>query len=332
MKWEDLRRSQNVEDRRGQNSTPFNRRRPGGSYRMPGGSGGLGGGGLFGLIRLLLMLPGMGRIVLLVIGGMLLFQFFGGLGLGDSSQYSQPNSDYRTQQVDRNNASVNRDQIDSGEISDQDYEFMTRVLGSTEDFWHEIFQSEGRSYREPQLVIYERGTMTGGCGIGQAQAGPFYCPADETVYIDLSFWEQLSQRFGAPGDFAQAYVLAHEVGQHIQNELGIMDEYQRARRRLSEREGNALNVRLELQADYFAGAWAKYAEELGILDEGDIEEALQAAFAVGDDTIQEQTYGRVVQDSFTHGTAEQRQAWFMEGYRYGDLAHSDTFNRRLSNE
>lgn len=175
------------------------------------------------------------------------------------------------------------------------------------------------------MVFYTDQTQTG-CGTGSAQAGPFYCSADRKIYIDTSFYQELSSKYKAAGDFAMAYVIAHEVGHHVQNELEVLGAYHQKRAQLSDKEGNALNVRLELQADYYAGAWAKYVDGQGILDAGDIDEAMNAAHAVGDDTLQQEAYCRTVPDSFTHGTSEQRKKWFNLGYTYGDLAHADTFS------
>ncbi|WP_338490210.1 KPN_02809 family neutral zinc metallopeptidase [Ruoffia tabacinasalis] len=314
MKWEDLRRSKNVQDRRGQS---------GGSGRNRGGSRSSMGGGL---LNLLFLIPGKGKWVVLAV---ILFSVLGGGALGGFGDLLGGNNmNQPTNEIQVNNEAQ---QSETG-VTDDEFNFVSSVLASTEDFWNESFSTENMTYDEPGMVIYEGGTATSGCGFGSSQAGPFYCPADANVYIDLSFWRDLSQQYGAPGDFAMAYVVAHEVGHHIQNEIGVMDEYNELRRRLSETEANELNVRLELQADYFAGAWAKYAQEEGLLESGDINEALQAAFAVGDDTIQERATGRVVPDSFTHGSAEQRQAWFMRGLEYGDFEHGDTFNTYLENE
>lgn len=165
-----------------------------------------------------------------------------------------------------------------------------------------------------------------GCGIGESASGPFYCSADKKIYLDISFYNELSHKYGATGDFAMAYVIAHEVGHHIQTELGIMDKYNRMRHGLTKKEANALNVRLELQADYYAGVWAHYIRGKNLLEQGDFEEAMNAAHAVGDDTLQKETYGKLVPDSFTHGTAEQRQRWFNKGFQYGDIQHGDTFS------
>ncbi|MCK6410180.1 MAG: neutral zinc metallopeptidase [Thauera sp.] len=204
--------------------------------------------------------------------------------------------------------------------------FVSMVLADTEDTWRVIFREGGATYREPQLVLYTGATRSA-CGVGQAQMGPFYCPADSKVYLDLAFFDELHHRFGAPGDFAQAYVIAHEIGHHVQNLLGLSDKVQQARQRVSEREANLLSVRLELQADCLAGIWAHHANRSrGVLEAGDIEEGLAAATAVGDDHIQKRTQGHVVPDSFTHGSAEQRRRWFSIGLQQGKFQSCDTFS------
>jgi predicted metalloprotease len=203
--------------------------------------------------------------------------------------------------------------------------FASMVLADTEDTWGAIFQAGGKQYQEPQLVLFTGATRSA-CGVGQAEMGPFYCPSDRKVYLDLSFFEELHQRFRAPGDFAQAYVIAHEVGHHVQNLLGISGKVQEARGRVSEREGNQLSVRLELQADCLAGVWANHADRARqVLEAGDVEEALGAASAIGDDRMQKQTEGRVSPDSFTHGSSAQRVSWFRKGLASGDLRACDTF-------
>ena len=202
------------------------------------------------------------------------------------------------------------------------------VLKDTEDVWTELMAKEGRQYPKPVMVLFRQLTQSG-CGTASEASGPFYCPVDEKLYIDLSFYDELSQRFNAPGDFAMAYVVAHEVGHHIQHQLGILDKVQQARERLSEAEYNRLSVRLELQADFLAGVWAHHAQRTkNILEAGDIEEALQAANAIGDDRIQKQSQGYVVPDAFTHGTSAQRVYWFKKGYQTGDINQGDTFNSR----
>ena len=206
-------------------------------------------------------------------------------------------------------------------------EFVGVVLAKSEDVWNNLFQQNGRQYREPTLVLFTDQVQSA-CGRAGASVGPFYCPGDEKVYIDLSFYEELMLRFQAPGDFAQAYVIAHEVGHHVQHLLGISDRVDAMRGRVSQAEANQLSVRLELQADFFAGVFARYVKDQGILDPGDIEEALTAASAIGDDKIQRQTTGYVVPDSFTHGSSEQRLRWFKRGYDSGDIRQGDTFSAR----
>jgi len=203
--------------------------------------------------------------------------------------------------------------------------FVSVVLAKTEDVWEDIFRQNGKQYRDPTLVLFT-GEVQSACGLGSAASGPFYCPGDQKVYIDLSFYEELRRRFKSPGDFAQAYVIAHEVGHHVQKLLGISDRVDSMQRRMSEADANRLSVRLELQADFFAGVFARYVQKQGLLEEGDIEEALNAASAIGDDAIQRQTSGRVVPDSFTHGTSEQRLRWFRKGFDTGDIRQGDTFS------
>jgi len=201
-------------------------------------------------------------------------------------------------------------------------QFVRVVLAETEDVWNNQMQN----YRAPTLVLFTE-QVESGCGFASSASGPFYCPADEKVYIDLSFYNDLKNRLGAPGDFAQAYVIAHEVGHHVQNLLGISDKVQNMRSQLSEEENNAMSVRLELQADFLAGVWAHYAnQETQIIEPGDFEEALGAANAIGDDRLQKQSQGYIVPDSFTHGTSEQRMRWFRKGYETGDTKQGDTFN------
>lgn len=207
-------------------------------------------------------------------------------------------------------------------------EFVSVVLADTEDVWHSVFQKElGRRYEEPKLVLFA-GQVESACGLADAAVGPFYCPGDGQVYIDLSFYETLRNRFGAGGDFAQAYVIAHEVGHHVQNLLGTSEKVHRARGKVSERDYNQLSVRLELQADYFAGVWAHHTQKKGVLDRDDLDEAIRAAEAIGDDALQRQSQGRVVPESFTHGTSEQRARWFRRGWDSGKVADGDTFSAR----
>ena len=299
MKLDDLKQSNRVEDRRGQSSPSF---------------GGSGGNGMGGLLLQLLLSRGKGKWI--IIGILLLSFFVGGGQLGDLIGLNSYQSSYEKNYT-------------PSTVSDEDAIFISKVFASTEEFWTQEFEKEGLTYHPPTLVIYDQATETGGCGVGSASAGPFYCPADNKVYIDLTFYQELSTKYQAAGDFAMAYVIAHEVGHHVQNELGTMRSYQQKRQGLSEKAANALNVRLELQADYYAGAWANYVEGQGLLEVGDIDEALAAAHAVGDDTLQEAAYGTTVPDSFTHGTSEQRQKWFMRGFQYGDLQHGDTFSGNI---
>jgi len=215
----------------------------------------------------------------------------------------------------------------SNTADDELAQFVSVVLKDTEDVWNKVFQEQlGRNYQEPTLVLF-RDQVRSACGFGSAATGPFYCPADQQMYIDLSFYQDLKNRFQAPGDFAMAYVVAHEVGHHVQNLLGISRQVQAQRGRISKTEYNQLSVRLELQADFFAGLWAHHAQRMkNILEQGDLEEALRAANAIGDDRIQMQSRGYVVPDAFTHGTSEQRMQWFTKGYQSGRLEDGDTFS------
>jgi len=208
-------------------------------------------------------------------------------------------------------------------------EFVAVTLKDTEDVWTKIFREDlGRNYREPTLVLFE-GAVQSACGHTSSAAGPFYCPGDEKLYIDLVFYRELKTKFNAPGDFAMAYVVAHEVAHHIQRQLGITEQVLQQRGRISQEKYNDLSVRMELQADFLAGVWTHHAEKMkGILEKGDIEEALRAANAIGDDTIQKRAQGYVVPDSFTHGTSEQRVRWFMKGLETGEIAQGDTFAAR----
>ena len=203
--------------------------------------------------------------------------------------------------------------------------FVKTVLADTEDIWNEEFRRMGKTYEEPKLVLF-RTSVQSGCGGASSQMGPFYCPADRSVYIDLSFFRELDERFGAAGDFAQAYVIAHEVGHHVQNLLGISGQVHQARQRAGEREGNEMSVRLELQADFLAGMWARKGQQkFDFLEQGDLEEALNAANKIGDDTLQKQAQGRVVPDSFTHGSSAQRMRWFKKGLQSDRFDPNNTF-------
>jgi len=273
MRWQDLRRSSNVDDRRGMSG---------------GGKVALGGIG----------------VVIVVVLGLLTGQDPGEILSNLQGTQSQ-------QQVGERPAGPRPD--------DQMADFVTAVLGSTEDVWGKIYAENNARYQQPTLQIFDNVSQSA-CGGASAAMGPFYCPADQQVYIDLEFCDQLRTRFQAPGEFAVAYVVAHEVGHHVQNLMGITDQVQQQRRRLSETDYNKLSVQLELQADFLAGVWANHADEMqNILEPGDIEAALTAANAIGDDKLQKQSQGYVVPDAFTHGTSQQRMYWFKKGYQTGDL-------------
>lgn len=289
----DGRESENVEDRRGQSGA----RMPGG-IRM--GRGGLGIGTIVIALVASYFLGIDPRIVMGVLGGM---------ESGAPAQVQVPSQP-------------------AGKPTDELGRFVSVVLADTEDTWREVFRAGGATYREPKLVLFS-GAYPTACGMGQSAAGPFYCPLDEKVYIDLSFFRLLQERFRAPGDFAQAYVIAHEVGHHVQNLLGILEKTQRMRQRMSERDYNQISVRVELQADCFAGVWAHHAQKVrNILEPGDLEEALRAASAIGDDVMQKQSQGYVVPDSFTHGSSQQRVRWFRTGFETGSMQACNTFEAR----
>lgn len=299
MRWMGGRRSSNVEDRRGQSA--------GGGLGGGGFPGGFGGGGGGRRIGIGGGIGGVVVVVILLLLGVDPSVLLQGGGGGGYAPIERPQSG-STQQA-----------------QDQQAQFVSVVLADTEDTWRPIFQAGGAQYVEPKLVLFS-GAVNSACGFAQAAVGPFYCPNDMKVYIDLSFYDDLKTRFGAPGDFAQAYVIAHEVGHHVQNLLGITDQMEQARRRVSEREYNALSVRLELQADCFAGIWAHHNHKTGgVIEPGDVDEALNAAAAIGDDALQRKSQGHVVPDSFTHGTSAQRQRWFHKGLETGDVRACDTF-------
>jgi predicted metalloprotease len=324
MRWQGERESENVEDRRGEGGGfgfPF----PGGGVRFPSGGSGQGGGGL-GIIGILIIL---GLMLFFGVDPSVIMQG-GGPGGGTVSfpdirlPQQQPGTDTETLPVPGDHgAPIQHPQTTS---EDDLKRFVSVVLGDTEDVWRDIFARYGARYRDPKLVLYSGGIRSG-CGFGMAQMGPFYCPNDEKVYIDLDFYHELKDRFRAPGDFAQAYVIAHEIGHHVQKLLGIADQVEALRQQMGQADANALQVRMELQADCFAGVWANHAQETkNIIEPGDIEEALNAASAIGDDRIQKQTQGYVVPDAFTHGSSAQRVRWFKQGYESGKLDACDTFN------
>jgi uncharacterized protein len=307
-------KSENVEDRRGQG---------GGGFPFPGG----GGGGMGLKLPLPLMI--IAGIIMFALGMNPLDMLRGGPG-GGGGGASFPQLP-RAPSVDpgRGNADIRGlpgSKVPGEKGEDQMGDFIRFVLKDTEIVWDRVFNSVGQQYRKPQLVLFTGATRTA-CGTGQAAMGPFYCPADEKIYIDLAFYDELRRRFRAPGDFAQAYVIAHEVGHHIQKILGIAERVQSAKQSMSERQANQLQVRMELQADCFAGFWARMNHQLhNRLEPGDIEEGLTAAAAIGDDMIQRQSTGRVVPESFTHGSSAQRQKWFRQGMQAQNLQQCDTFN------
>jgi len=304
MRWRTGRRSDNIEDRRGMSSR---RAAGGGMYtgrRMPVGRRTTVGGGLGLLVVVVLAIVlGVDPQVLLQSDGQGPFD-------GPGSTVQMPGT-----------AAGGLTHARQDELAD----FVSVVLADTEDTWSTIFRSSGADYREPRLVLYTDHVRSA-CGMSSAAMGPFYCPADEKVYIDLSFYDELKNRYRAPGDFAQAYVIAHEIGHHVQNLLGTSDEVIRARRAVGRSEANRLSVMLELQADCYAGVWANHAQRArDILEQGDIEEGLNAAAQIGDDRMQRRAGGFVMPDSFTHGSSEQRARWFRKGLATGDLAACDTF-------
>jgi len=281
MRIDDLRDSDNVEDRRGS------------------GGGGIGRGGV-----------GLGGIVLALV-----ISYFTGispmtlLGFMEQTPLAQPSAPAAHKPP----------------AEDKNARFVSKVLASTEDVWTEAFRQNGQRYEAPRLVLFTGATPTA-CGTGQTAMGPFYCPSDHKVYIDLAFYRELKERFHAPGEFAQAYVIAHEVGHHVQNLLGVADKVHAARQRVSKVEANALSVKMELQADCLAGIWGKRANDMkSLLDPGDLEAALNAATAIGDDRLQQQAQGRIVPESFTHGSSAQRVRWFKRGFESGDMNQCNTF-------
>ena len=313
MKWRGRNRSQNVEDRRGQSSSGPGFSLPPGMFsgrRMPTGRGlqlGAGGGlGLVILLGLFLLFGGQGGLGSLFTGE-------GGLESGRRSAELGGGVEESQKERDRR-------------------EMLEVVLYETEQFWTKAFSDLGRRYEPCTLVLFRRSVQTR-CGGASSQVGPFYCSADQKVYIDLSFYDSLEKELGAGGDFAMAYVLAHEVGHHVQDELGILGKVHELKRgAASEKARNDLTVRMELQADYLAGVWARYAERQGMLDPGDIDEAMRATRKIGDDHLQRQAQGFVVPDSFTHGTSDQRSRWFRKGYEAGDLSESDTYSAERASE
>ncbi len=288
MRMDDYRNSDNVEDRRGS--------RGGGGLRLGGGRLGLG------TIAIALVAS-----YFLGVNPMTVLSMLSGGGMPAMEQQAPASAP---------------------PANDPTAQFVSKVLASTEDTWNAAFREMGRQYQEPKLVLFSGMTPTA-CGTGQSAMGPFYCPGDQKVYIDLAFFREMKEKFRAPGEFAQAYVVAHEVGHHVQHLLGISDQVQRARQQSGEKEANALSVRLELQADCLAGVWGKRTDSMAdVLDPGDLQAALTAASAIGDDRLQQQAQGRIVPESFTHGSSEQRMRWFKRGFDSGDFNQCNTFNAR----
>jgi len=307
MRWGDMRESDNVEDRTGM---------PG-----PGGGGGFGFGGM----RL-----GVGSIIVIVIASLLfginpleMLGIVGGGGPVTQAPPTAPPPGYGPQTRPPPQAQTQGQKPNESTPAS----FSKRVLGDTEDVWSAVFQAGGSRYEPPTLVLFER-AVASACGNTSAAVGPFYCPLDRKLYLDTSFFQELKQRFGAPGDFAQAYVIAHEVGHHVQNLMGTMRQFDAQSQRADPRTRNDMSVRLELQADCYAGVWGFFAQKRNLLEQGDLESGLRAAAAVGDDQIQKKTQGYVVPESFTHGSAQQRMRWFKTGFDSGDPRSCNTFESR----
>jgi hypothetical protein len=317
------RESNNVEDRRGQGG-------PGG-FRFPGGfPGGRGGPG----IQIPIGKGGVSISTLVIIGVVMLLLGINPLDLlSGGGQFpdvpQMPQTEVRKSPGPQANRGPEIPGLPGGtKVTTQDdmKRFVSQVLADTEDVWNKTFASFGRRYTEPQMVLFSGATRTA-CGTGVSQMGPFYCPLDRRIYIDLSFYDMMKRKFDAPGDFAQAYVIAHEVGHHVQKLLGIADKVQELKQNSDERDANALQVRMELQADCLAGVWANVNDQVkNRLQPGDVEEGLNAASQIGDDMIQRRTQGQVVPDAFTHGSSDQRVRWFKKGLEAGDIAQCDTFN------
>ncbi|WP_113261747.1 KPN_02809 family neutral zinc metallopeptidase [Agrobacterium cavarae] len=295
MQWRGRRQSDNIEDRRGMSTGGMG---GGGGFRLP--TGGRGGGiGIGGLVVILLISWALGINPLALLSG----------DMSTDSGSQQQQTGTRPQ----------------GQSSDETTAFVRTILAETEDTWGKIFQASGETYQKPTLVLFS-GQVRSACGNATSASGPFYCPVDRKVYLDTDFFRELSQRFGASGDFAQAYVIAHEVGHHVQNLTGVLPEFNQRRQSMSESQANALSVEVELQADCYAGIWGKSTQQKGILEAGDLEEALNAAHQIGDDTLQKKTQGYVVPDSFNHGTSAQRVEWFRRGFESGRVEDCDTFS------
>ena len=305
MLWRGRRQSDNVEDARGEGGggMPGGFGRNSGPIRIPIGRSASGGGisGIIILVILFFVLRACGIDPMQILNGG--DQSVAPGGGGTVSETSPPASDEMKQ-------------------------FVATVLAETEDTWNGIFQAQGLKYEEPTLKLFS-GSINSACGMASAASGPFYCPGDHKVYLDTNFFDQLANQFGASGDFAEAYVIAHEVGHHVQNLTGILPKFNEMRQQVSEAEANQMSVRVELQADCFAGIWGRFTEQKGILEKGDLEEALNAARQIGDDTLQKRMQGYVVPESFNHGTSQHRMTWFKRGFDSGKLSDCDTFNNPI---
>jgi uncharacterized protein len=309
MLWKGRRQSDNIEDVRGQGGGGF----PGGFGRGGGGPvripiGGRSGGGL-----------SIGTIVLLIVVGLVLWM----LGIIDPRQMLDQGG-----LTDGGGGGTITQADPNAPTNDEMKQFVATVLAETEDTWNGAFQAAGLKYEEPTLTMFS-GSIQSACGNATAASGPFYCPGDRKVYLDTDFFDQLANQFGASGDFAEAYVIAHEVGHHVQNLTGILPKFNEMRQQMSEAEANQMSVRVELQADCFAGVWGHFTKQKGLLEAGDLEEALNAAQQIGDDTLQKKMQGYVVPESFNHGTSAQRVKWFKRGFDSGRIGDCDTFNNPI---
>jgi predicted metalloprotease len=302
MDWRGRRQSSNVEDVRGTDPSPP----PGGPFGRRGGInipiGGARGGGVGSIVLMIIVL------------GVLYFMGVDVTSLINGGSTTSPGYE-QTENTPSQTSSQN----------DEMKAFVSTVLAETEDTWNGIFAAAGKQYEEPKLVLFSN-SYPSACGYASSATGPFYCPTDRKDYLDMAFFTQMAREFGASGDFADAYVVAHEVGHHVQNLIGVLPKFNRARQSMGETEANAMSVRVELQADCFAGIWGKFTEQRGLLQQGDLEEALNAAEKIGDDALQKQAQGYVVPDSFTHGTSAQRAKWFRRGFDSGKMSACDTFS------
>ncbi len=307
MLWRGRRQSDNIDDQRGGGGLGGGLGGGPGRIRIGPGIGTAGGGGLSGILILVV-----------------LFFVLRACGIDPMAVLT---GDETGMQTEDQSGSGPQSGSNAG-ASDEMKQFVATVLAETEDTWNGIFKAKGQTYEEPRLTLFS-GQIRSACGFASAASGPFYCPEDHKVYLDTNFFTLLDRQFGASGDFAQAYVIAHEVGHHVQNLIGILPKFNQMRQRMDEVQANQMSVRVELQADCFAGIWGHFTDQKGILEKGDVEEALNAAQQIGDDTLQRRTQGYVVPESFNHGTSAQRQAWFARGFKSGRLQDCDTFNNPI---